>query len=79
MKTNMNDRLQAPVALNLKQKFPIFYGLRVGLAPEPVRRCEEEKNFCTLPRTEPQHHSDPASSLVTIPTELSRLLNRTND
>ena len=50
MKTHVNDRLHAPVALTLRQKFPIFYGLRVGLAPKPVWRCEERK--ISVPRQE---------------------------
>jgi len=79
MKTHVNDRLHAPVALTLRQNFPLFNGLRVGLAPEPVWNSGEENIFCTLPGIEPQHHTNPASSLVTILTELSRLLSRTID
>ena len=43
MKTHVNDRLHAPIALTLRQEFPLFNGMRIGLAQSRCGAVERRK------------------------------------
>jgi len=65
----VSGQLYAPATFPTWQVSFLFIGQKDGWLPGPVWTFWEERNFLHLPEIEPR----PSYSLVTIPTELSRL------